>query len=144
MNFCVQRSELRDLHDKVAAGERISEADALRLFESKDLNALGAIADLARQKKVGNRASYKSDEEVVLVVRMWLAEGRASFRPRSRCSFAQEQFPLGDPVSVAEVRGHRKFLRRARNLEQLEAGLVRETVGLALVHVRRGPDEVFP
>src|ERR1700742_344332 len=58
MNFFVQRSELRDLYDKVAAGERISEADALRLFESRDLNAIGAIADLARQKKVGNRASY--------------------------------------------------------------------------------------
>ena len=58
MHFFVQRSELRDLYDKVAAGERISETDALRLFESKDLNALGAIADLARQRKVGNRASY--------------------------------------------------------------------------------------
>jgi aminodeoxyfutalosine synthase len=58
MNFFVQRSELRDLYDKVAAGERISDADALRLFESKDLNTVGAIADLARQKKVGNRASY--------------------------------------------------------------------------------------
>jgi aminodeoxyfutalosine synthase len=58
MNFFVQHSELRDLYDKVAAGERISEADALRLFESKDLNAVGAIADLACQKKVGNRASY--------------------------------------------------------------------------------------
>jgi aminodeoxyfutalosine synthase len=58
MNFFIQRSELRDLYDKVAAGERISEADALRLFESRDLNAVGAIADLARQKKVGNRASY--------------------------------------------------------------------------------------
>ena len=58
MNFFVQRSELRDLYDKVAAGERISEADALRLFESKDLNAVGAIADLVCQKKVGNRASY--------------------------------------------------------------------------------------
>ena len=46
VNFFVQRSELRDLYDKVAAGERISEADALRLFESKDLNAIGAIADL--------------------------------------------------------------------------------------------------
>ena len=50
MSFFIQRSELRDLYDKVAAGERISEADALRLFESKDLNALGAIADLARQE----------------------------------------------------------------------------------------------
>src|SRR5437588_703016 len=58
MNFFVQRSELRDIHDKVVAGERISDADALRLFESKDLNTIGAIADLVRQRKVGNRASY--------------------------------------------------------------------------------------
>src|SRR6266576_6982705 len=58
MNFFVQRSELRDLYDKVSAGQRISEADALRLFESKDLNAIGAIADLARERKVANRASY--------------------------------------------------------------------------------------
>ncbi|HZI32976.1 MAG TPA: radical SAM protein, partial [Candidatus Binatia bacterium] len=58
MNFFIQRSELRDIYDKVVADERISEADALRLFETKDLNALGAIADFARAKKVGNRASY--------------------------------------------------------------------------------------
>jgi aminodeoxyfutalosine synthase len=58
VNFFIQRSELRDLYDKVVAGERISEADALRLFESKDLNAVGAIADFVRQRKVGNRASY--------------------------------------------------------------------------------------
>ncbi len=58
MHFFVQGSALRDLYDKVAAGERISEADALCLFESKDLNAVGAIADLARQRKVGQRASY--------------------------------------------------------------------------------------
>jgi aminodeoxyfutalosine synthase len=58
VNFFVQRSDLRDIYDKVVAGERISEYDALRLFESKDINALGAIADFARQRKVGNRASY--------------------------------------------------------------------------------------
>ncbi len=60
MNFFVQRSGLRDLYDKVVAGERISEADALRLLESKDLNAVGAIADLARSRRcgTGNRASY--------------------------------------------------------------------------------------
>src|SRR5262252_8997505 len=58
MNFFVQRSELRDLYDKVAAGERISDADALRLFESKDLNTVGAIADVARERKVGSRATY--------------------------------------------------------------------------------------
>jgi aminodeoxyfutalosine synthase len=58
VNFFVQRSDLRDIYDKVVAGERISEFDALRLFESKDINAVGAIADFARQRKVGNRASY--------------------------------------------------------------------------------------
>jgi len=58
MNFFLQRSELRDLYEKVVAGQRISEQDALRLFESKDLHAVGAIADFARERKVGNRASY--------------------------------------------------------------------------------------
>jgi hypothetical protein len=51
MNFFLQHSPLRDLYDKVVAGERLSDADALRLFESKDLNALGAIADSPAQKQ---------------------------------------------------------------------------------------------
>jgi aminodeoxyfutalosine synthase len=58
MNFLLHRSDLRDLYDKVVAGERISDADALRLFESKDLNAVGAIADFANRRKNGNRASF--------------------------------------------------------------------------------------
>src|ERR1700686_811971 len=58
MHFFVQRSDLRNLYDKVAAGERITEPEALRLLESKDLNTLGATADLACRRKVGNRASY--------------------------------------------------------------------------------------
>lgn len=58
MNLIFKDSPLRDLYDKVVAGERLTEADALRLFETKDLNALGAMADFARARKVGNRASY--------------------------------------------------------------------------------------
>src|SRR5215211_352583 len=58
MSFHLQRSELRDIYGKVVEGERIVETDALRLFQSKDLNAVGAIADFARQRKVGERASY--------------------------------------------------------------------------------------
>ena len=58
MHFFVQHSPLRDLYEKVAAGQRISEADALRLFETRDVNSLGAIADLVRRRKVGNHASY--------------------------------------------------------------------------------------
>lgn len=58
VNFSIQHSGLRDIYNKVVAGERISEADALRLFETKDLNTLGAIADFVRARKNGNRASY--------------------------------------------------------------------------------------
>ena len=58
VHFFVQHGELRDIYQKVAAGERITDSEALRLFASKDLNGLGAIADLARQRKSGNRASY--------------------------------------------------------------------------------------
>src|SRR5580765_5938430 len=54
----MHRSDLRDLNDKVVAGARISDAEALRLFESKDLNALGAIADFVNQRRNGRRASY--------------------------------------------------------------------------------------
>ena len=58
MNFFLQKNGLRDIYEKVVAGQRISDEDALRLFESRDLNAVGAIADFVRQRKAGNRASY--------------------------------------------------------------------------------------
>ena len=58
MLLSIQHSDLRDIYEKVVASERISEIDALRLFESKDLNAVGAIADFVRQRKCGNRATY--------------------------------------------------------------------------------------
>ncbi len=57
-HLLLQSSDLADLHDKVRAGERLSEDDALRLFRSRDLNTLGSLADIVRQRKVGNRASY--------------------------------------------------------------------------------------
>lgn len=101
MNFFVQRSELRDLYDKVAAGERISEADALRLFESKDLNALGAIADLARQKKVGNRASF--------IINRYLNYSNYCILSCQFCSFSRKRrdadgFELSIPQMVEKAR----------------------------------------
>jgi aminodeoxyfutalosine synthase len=101
MNFFVQHSELRDLYDKVAAGERISDADALRLFESKDLNAIGAIADLARQKKVGNRASY--------IVNRYVNYSNYCILSCQFCSFARKKrdadgFELTVPQIVEKAR----------------------------------------
>src|SRR5580693_4244419 len=96
MNFFVQRSELRDLYDKVAAGERIFEADALRLFESKDLNAIGAIADLVRQRKVGNRASY--------IINRYLNYSNYCILSCQFCSFARKKRDAdGFQLSVEEM-----------------------------------------
>src|SRR5580693_10616795 len=96
MNFFVQRSELRDLYDKVAAGERISEADALRLFETKDLNALGAIADFVRQRKVGNRASY--------IVNRYINYSNYCILSCQFCSFARKKRDAdGFQLSVEEM-----------------------------------------
>jgi aminodeoxyfutalosine synthase len=58
MSTFLAQSELKDLYEKVAAGKRINEAEALRLFESKDLNALGAIANMVCERKNGVHASY--------------------------------------------------------------------------------------
>jgi aminodeoxyfutalosine synthase len=58
LNYFLQQSQLSDLYEKVAAGGRITNEDALRLFESKDINALGAIADVVCRRKNGRRASY--------------------------------------------------------------------------------------
>jgi aminodeoxyfutalosine synthase len=98
MNFFVQRSGLRDLYDKVAAGERISEADALRLFESKDLNAVGAIADLARHKKTGNRASY--------IINRYINYSNYCILSCQFCSFARKKRDAdGFQFTVEEIVG---------------------------------------
>ena len=97
MNFFIQRSELRDIYDKVVAGERISEADALRLFESKDLNAVGAIADFARQKKTGNnRASY--------IINRYINYSNYCILSCQFCSFARKKRDAdGFQFSVEEI-----------------------------------------
>ncbi len=96
MNFFIQRSELRDIYDKVVAGERISEADALRLFESKDLNALGAIADFVRQRKVGNRASF--------IINRYINYSNYCILSCQFCSFARKKRDAdGFQLSVEEI-----------------------------------------
>ena len=49
---------LRPIYDKVVAGERISEEEALTLFKHNDVNALGTIANVLRERKNGNFATY--------------------------------------------------------------------------------------
>src|SRR5271155_2419543 len=94
----MRRSELSDIYEKVVAGERISEADALRLFESKDLNTVGAIADLARKRKVGNRASY--------IINRYVNYSNYCILSCQFCSFARKKRDAdGFQLSVEEIVG---------------------------------------
>jgi aminodeoxyfutalosine synthase len=98
VNFFVQQGELRNIYAKVAAGERISEVDALQLFESKDLNAVGAIADFVRQKKAGNRASY--------IINRYVNYSNYCILSCQFCSFARKKRDAdGFQFSVEEIVG---------------------------------------
>lgn len=58
MNSRLIPTGLRPIYDKVLNGERISDEDALVLYASSDLNAIGAIANIIRERKNGNVATY--------------------------------------------------------------------------------------
>src|SRR6266576_5499780 len=58
MNYFLIPKELRPIAEKVEARERISDADALQLYRSNDLNALGIMSNALRQQKNGNYATY--------------------------------------------------------------------------------------
>ncbi|MDD5200176.1 MAG: aminofutalosine synthase MqnE [Terrimicrobiaceae bacterium] len=58
MNVRLLSKELLPIHEKVAQGERISDADATVLYASHDVNGIGAIANIIRERKNGNVATY--------------------------------------------------------------------------------------
>jgi aminodeoxyfutalosine synthase len=58
MNYLLIPKQLRPIAEKVEARQRISEADALHLYRSNDLNALGILASAVRRQKNGNCATY--------------------------------------------------------------------------------------
>jgi aminodeoxyfutalosine synthase len=106
VQFFVQRSELRDIYDKVVSGERISEAEALRLFESKDINSVGAIADVARQRKAGNRATY--------IINRYINYSNYCILSCQFCSFARKKRDAdGFQLSIEEI------VQKAREALQL-------------------------
>src|SRR6201981_3973432 len=58
MNHLLIPKELRPIAEKVEPSQRISEADAVALYGSNDLNAVGMIANVVRERKNGNYATY--------------------------------------------------------------------------------------
>ena len=58
MNLSLIPTDVRPIAEKVESRQRISEADALTLYRSNDLNALGLMASTVRERKNGNVATY--------------------------------------------------------------------------------------
>src|SRR5438094_8751598 len=58
MNHRLIPDALRPIAEKIEARERISDAEAVALYQSRDLNALGMMANVIRERKNGNCASY--------------------------------------------------------------------------------------
>jgi aminodeoxyfutalosine synthase len=59
-----QDPRLFPIVEKVEAGERISGAEGIALFESDDLLAVGAMADLVNRKLNGNRVFYVANQHL--------------------------------------------------------------------------------
>ncbi len=57
-------TQLRPIFDKVSAGIRISDSDALALYASDEINALGTIANIIRERKNGNVATFIHNQYV--------------------------------------------------------------------------------
>jgi aminodeoxyfutalosine synthase len=57
----LERAGLGDVRDRALAGQRLSEADALRLFRTPDLGALGSLANAMREERHGDLAYYNKN-----------------------------------------------------------------------------------
>ncbi len=58
MNYSLIPKELKPIAEKIEAAARVSEAEAAVLYRATDLNALGIMANVVRERKNGNFASY--------------------------------------------------------------------------------------
>src|SRR5512132_1258608 len=57
-NRALERDGLGGIRDKVLAGERLSDAEAVRLLETSDLAAIGALANHVREARHGDLAFF--------------------------------------------------------------------------------------
>lgn len=89
-------SEWEKIRGKVEAGERLTSAEGIFLFEKADLHPLGQLADRIRERKVGSRASY--------VVNRYLNYSNVCILNCQFCAFARKKREPGTfEFSVEEL-----------------------------------------
>jgi aminodeoxyfutalosine synthase len=114
----LERDGLGPIRDRVLAGERLSEADAGRLFEAKDLAALGALANHVREARHGDLTFYNRNAHLNFTN---VCVASCKF-----CSFARPDDRTaseGYTMSVAEA---------------VESVLAKRPLGITEVHIVNG------
>jgi aminodeoxyfutalosine synthase len=114
----LEREGLGAIRDKVLAGTRLTDDDALRLFDSKDLSALGALANHVREARHGDLAFYNRN--------VHLNPTNVCVASCKFCSFARKEGETASP-------GYTMTLDEA-----LEKVLSRRPLGITEVHMVAG------
>jgi aminodeoxyfutalosine synthase len=60
----IEAAGLRDIHERVLGGERLSFEDGMRLYEAPQLNVVGYLANIVRERKNGNLAYWVRNQHV--------------------------------------------------------------------------------
>ena len=58
------RAGLTDIYNKVMAGERLNTDDGLQLYATADLNAVGALANIVRERMNGDKTYYVRNQHI--------------------------------------------------------------------------------
>ena len=121
----LEKDGLGPIRDKVLARQRLTDGEALRLFEAKDLAALGALADHVRRERHGDLAFYNRNVHLNFTN---VCVASCKF-----CSFARpddKAASQGYTMSLEEAVGH---------------VLERRALGITEVHIVNGlhPDLPF-
>ncbi len=114
----LERSGLGPIRDKVLAGERLAEEDAVRLLETRDLAAVGALANHVREARHGDVTFYNRNAHLNFTN---VCVAACKF-----CSFAR-------PDDRAASEGYTMSLDEA-----VGSVLAKRTLGITEVHIVNG------
>src|ERR1700726_3969842 len=103
MNYTLISKELRPIAEKIEAASRISDSDALTLYRSNDLNALGMLANIVRERKNGNFATYIHNRYINYSNLCVLSCQFCAFAAKKRDAHAFEYAPGEIIQAVAEA-----------------------------------------
>src|SRR5512139_860678 len=120
----LERDGLGDIRDKVLAGTRLSDDDAVKLFEANDLAAVGALANQVREARHGDITFYHRN--------VHLNPTNVCVASCKFCSFARKDDQVASDGYTMSIE------------EAVEKVLSRRPLGITEVHMVAGLHPTLP